>query len=152
MSFRSCYNLLALKWHDERDVWMLTTCHSTDIGHTTKIDYRIGLPLQKPTCVIDHNVNKGGVDKIDMVLNSVQSIRKSLKWYDKYFFLTLNIVGWNAYCLFQSATATKQKSNMRCLIARYSNNPKRVIESRFPCIYLNEASKKKSSSKMCHLQ
>ncbi|KOC58590.1 hypothetical protein WH47_07820 [Habropoda laboriosa] len=49
----------------------------------------------------------GTVDKIDMVLKSVECIRKSLKWYKKYFFYMLDMVVWNAYCLYQSSTATK---------------------------------------------
>lgn len=67
ISFRSCNNLVVLKWHNKRHVWMITTSQSADFVDTTKIDYRTGLPIQKLTCVIDYNASMGAVDKIDMV-------------------------------------------------------------------------------------
>jgi hypothetical protein len=34
--FRSSKNLLAIKWCDKKEVWMLTTCHNSDIVPTVK--------------------------------------------------------------------------------------------------------------------
>lgn len=56
---------------------------------------------------IDYNTNMDAVDKIDMVLKSVECICKSLKWHKKYFFHMLDMVEWNTYCLYQSAAVTK---------------------------------------------
>ncbi|XP_017754218.1 PREDICTED: piggyBac transposable element-derived protein 4-like [Eufriesea mexicana] len=57
--------------------------------------------IQIPVCVLDHNNSMGTVDKADMVISTVNSTRKSLKWYRKFFFHLLDICVWNAYCLYK---------------------------------------------------
>lgn len=101
ISFRSSENLLCIKWQDRREVWMLTTLHYADIVNTQKIHYRTKSPIKKPTCVQDYNHFMGIVDKTDMVLSSIESTRKSYKWYKKFFFHLLGIGVWNAYVLFK---------------------------------------------------
>ncbi|KAH9644328.1 hypothetical protein HF086_003113 [Spodoptera exigua] len=69
-------NIMALKWHDKKDVYMITTMHKDQMGPTEKIDRSTGLPKMKPECVIDYNEHMGIVDLNDMMLSSLQSIRK----------------------------------------------------------------------------
>lgn len=47
---RSNHNLLALKWRDKKDVWMLSTSHSDDFVETKKNNYQTGEPKRKPKC------------------------------------------------------------------------------------------------------
>lgn len=47
ISFRSTETLLCIQWQDKREVWMLTSLHSTDIVQTVKLDYRSKLPIKK---------------------------------------------------------------------------------------------------------
>ena len=56
---------------------------------------------QKPVCVLDYNNSIGAIDKADMVISTVNSTRKTLKWYRKFFFHLLDICVWNAYCLYK---------------------------------------------------
>ncbi|KAJ8946215.1 hypothetical protein NQ318_013026 [Aromia moschata] len=61
--------LLAIKWTDKRDVLMLTSFHDTVMDGDK----------EKPVCVIDYNSNMGGVDRVDMLLSSIESVRKTMK-------------------------------------------------------------------------
>lgn len=101
MCFRSSSNMLALKWKDKRDVYMLSTCHTADFINTKKINYQTQQVIQKPSCIVDYTVNMGAVDNRDKVITNVESIRKSVKWYKKYFFHLLDVSIWNAFCLFK---------------------------------------------------
>lgn len=47
---------------------------------------------EKPVCVIDYNSNMGGVDRVDMLLSSIESVRKTIKWYKKVFFSSFGLV------------------------------------------------------------
>lgn len=55
-------NLLFLKWKDKRDVFMLSTKHNFDM---IQINNKYRNPQMKPSCVVDYNKNKVGVDRID---------------------------------------------------------------------------------------
>lgn len=110
-SFRSTHNLLALKWQNKREVYMLSTCHSADLIDTKKINFRTKEIIQKPSCIVDYNLCMGAVDKSDMVISSVETVRKSNTWYKKYSFHLLDISIWNAYCLYKFNT--KKEITMR---------------------------------------
>lgn len=99
--FRSSPNMLALKWQDKREVYMLTTCHSADFVNTKKVNYRTKQVIQKPSCIVDYTANMGAIDNRDKVISNVESVRKSTKWYKKYFFHLLDVAIWNAFCLYK---------------------------------------------------
>ncbi|KAL6418516.1 hypothetical protein ACFW04_012036 [Cataglyphis niger] len=61
MCYRSTDILLAMKWHDKRR------------------DYRSGLYKKKPSCIVDYNSNMGAVDRVDMILSTLNSLRKTIK-------------------------------------------------------------------------
>ncbi|CAG5123999.1 unnamed protein product, partial [Candidula unifasciata] len=62
VSSKSAACLLAIKWCDKREVWMLTTCHDSGMVATEKIDRKTGLTIVKPQCVVDYNKCMGSVD------------------------------------------------------------------------------------------
>ena len=97
--FRSSTNLLVLKWMDKKEVCIISTMHTADF--TTISRYGGKQILQNPVCVVDYNNSMGIVDKVDMVISTVDSTRKSLKWYRKFFFHLIDICVWNAYCLYK---------------------------------------------------
>lgn len=76
-----------LRWMDRREVCMLTTLHTNLMKESHKKDRQTGQSIMKPQCVIDYNNNMGAVDRLDMMLSSVESVRKSTKWYRKFFFI-----------------------------------------------------------------
>ncbi|KAL1276495.1 hypothetical protein QQF64_036118 [Cirrhinus molitorella] len=61
----SCEEMLAVKWHDKRDVHMLTTVHSAEMSPSAKKDHTTGYEKIKPQCVLDYNKKMGAVDKHD---------------------------------------------------------------------------------------
>ncbi|CAL7937381.1 unnamed protein product [Xylocopa violacea] len=108
-----CYEstdiLLAMKWHDKKEVWILSSAHAATLIETEKRDYRTGLNKKKLSCIADYNSNMGAVDRVDMILSTLNSVRKSVKWYKKLFFHLLDLAIYNAYILYQNSTGSKQK-------------------------------------------
>jgi len=54
-----------LKWHDKRDVSMVSTYHNAD---TQRVSNK-GKETEEPLCVIDCNHNTGGVNLKDLLLH-----------------------------------------------------------------------------------
>ncbi|CAG5115153.1 unnamed protein product [Candidula unifasciata] len=80
VSSKSAACLLAIKWCNKQEVWMLTTCHNSGMVATEKIDRKTGLNIVKPQCVVDYSKCMGSVDCTEMLLSSIESIRKTVKW------------------------------------------------------------------------
>ena len=98
--YRQRDNLLAMKWVDKRDVAMLSTVHTNTMAITEKTD-RNGMPIIKPSCVVQYNKYMGGVDTSDQLSKYYSFTRKTLKWWVKLFFHILNIAATNAYILYR---------------------------------------------------
>ena len=58
--------LLALKWQDNKEVYMLSTIHSTAYENSKKIDRKTGEEIRKPSCILDYTDKMGAVDHVDM--------------------------------------------------------------------------------------
>nr|XP_046473271.1 piggyBac transposable element-derived protein 4-like [Neodiprion pinetum] len=168
VDFRTSSNLLALKWRDKTDVLMLSTFHTSEFISTGKRNYRTQEIVYKPKCIVDYNLSMGAVDKCDMVISSIKSIRKSIKWYKKYFFHLLDIAVWNSYCLYKYKTekdisiAAFHLELVRQIFRKYHKNdvrhsgpksadkyPLRLTGRHFPAIYTNEKTKRKSALRKC---
>lgn len=67
--------LLALKWYDQREVWLFSTMHEPEI------------------------VDVG--DKSDVIPSTIGSIRKSAKWYIKLFFHLMDMALYNSFGLYK---------------------------------------------------
>jgi len=57
--FRHCEKLLAISWHDKRQVSMLSTLHDGSIVQRLKTD-RDGNAISKPNVVLEYNKYIGG--------------------------------------------------------------------------------------------
>ncbi|CAK9809208.1 PiggyBac transposable element-derived protein 4 [Anthophora quadrimaculata] len=166
-SFRSSKHLLAMKWCDKREVYMLSSCHNHEFVNI-KLHYRTQEIIKKPKCVVDYNRLMGSVEKADMVINTIHSQRKSLKWYKKYFFHLIDMCVWNAFCLYKLKTS-KQISMakfhlelIRQLLHHYLSNYKKNVENKsgqtnplrltgrhFMSLYTNEPTKRKNPLRKC---
>ncbi|KAK3892069.1 hypothetical protein Pcinc_004038 [Petrolisthes cinctipes] len=87
----------AFKWNDRRAVHLLSTIHKGEIVETGKIHHRTKNPILKPDVVVDYTQNMRLVDKSDCQLSSVECLRKSVKWYHKFFFHLIDVSMLNAY-------------------------------------------------------
>lgn len=101
IQFKSCGTLLALKWMDNKEVWMLSTVNGPEFVETEKKDHKTGQNKLKPSCVVNYNKSMGAVDKADMMLSSVQCIRKTMKWYKKVFFHLTDLCVLNAKAIYE---------------------------------------------------
>uniref|UniRef100_A0A8C1Q7F3 PiggyBac transposable element-derived protein domain-containing protein n=1 Tax=Cyprinus carpio TaxID=7962 RepID=A0A8C1Q7F3_CYPCA len=99
--FKSCEEMLAMKWHDKRDVHMLTTVNSAEMSPSGKIYHTTGNEKIKPQCVLDYIKKMGGVDKVDMMDSFVGCTRKTLKWYKKLFFHFVDLAVHNAFIVYK---------------------------------------------------
>lgn len=71
-----------LKWHDKRDVLMISTCHDDEMTATKSWNGEI----KKPSMVIDYNDAKKGIDVADQLGSYYSPLRKSMTWYKKIAF------------------------------------------------------------------
>ena len=84
---------------------MLSTCHNPAMVETGKSN-REGNQVMKPTMVSSYNTHMGGVDRIDQQLHSIQSLRKSNKWYKKLALRLVMQVTLNAHKVYQIHSGT----------------------------------------------
>jgi hypothetical protein len=168
INFRSTGSLLALKWSDKREVWMLTTCHNSEMVPTEKEDRKTGVSVRKPKCVVDYNNCMGSVDRTDMLLSSIESIRKTLKWYKKLFFHILDLSILNAHSLYKvvmgknTPVADFHLTLIREILEKYckerrksgggrrsENLPLRLMQRHFSSKIESTTSQKKSPTRKC---
>lgn len=96
--FRRSGPLLCFKWHEKRDVTMLSTIHEACMVETNKTDAE-GNKIMKPESVYYYCKKMGGVDLHDQLLTYYSFLRKSCKWSRKLLIHMFNMVLLNAYIL-----------------------------------------------------
>lgn len=101
--------LLAIKWQDKRDVFILSSTHNGLFTQTKRKD-KYGTFIRKPNCIIQYNKFMGLIDKCDMQLSFHENNRKTLKWYKKLSFHIFELMMCNAYILFKDL---KDKKKMK---------------------------------------
>lgn len=86
--FRRKGSLLAVKWRDQRDVYMLSCKNPATMIDMTRGegDHQNRHQSVKPACVVSYNANKAGVDKHDQMVQYYPLGRKTVKWWKKVFF------------------------------------------------------------------
>ena len=80
--------LLAVKFHDKRDLHMLSTIHEATIAvlSKSKRDRNNSEYVAKPACVVDYVSKMRGVHLSGQINQYDSCIRKTSKWYKKLFF------------------------------------------------------------------
>ncbi|XP_047103633.1 piggyBac transposable element-derived protein 4-like [Schistocerca piceifrons] len=81
--FRRKNDVLALRWKDKRDVWMISTRHTSSM---LPVATREGNEKLKPVAVLDYNKHKAGVDIFDQRLSYGALDHKTVKWWRKLAF------------------------------------------------------------------
>uniref|UniRef100_A0AAY5K4P2 PiggyBac transposable element-derived protein domain-containing protein n=1 Tax=Esox lucius TaxID=8010 RepID=A0AAY5K4P2_ESOLU len=95
---------LAVKWHDKRDVHVLSTVHTATMSETGRVDHLTGERKVKPDCVQEYNKKMGAVDRVDMVNSFVECARKTTKWYKKIFFHLVDTALFNSHIVHRHLT------------------------------------------------
>lgn len=113
-------SLLALKWCDKREVYMLSSCHAATEQWTGRMSRNDGSPIYKPSCIVDYIQKMGGVDLSDQLLTYYSFLRKTGKWWRKLWVHMLNMLVLNAYILNSKFGERKlNHSDYREYIAEY---------------------------------
>lgn len=110
--FRRKGDVLALKWKDKRDVFLLSSTDKAVMVQTGQgRDERAGGDHEtlKPAAIVRYNQNKAGVDRADQMASYYPMHRKTVKWWKKMFFglFTMSLINLNKYRNMKNGTATK---------------------------------------------
>jgi len=108
--FQRSENLLVVKYHDKRDVCMLSTIHEATVSVLDKVDRTTNNAVSKPTCIVDYIRLMGGVDLSDQMNSYNSCLRKTTKWYRKLFFHLFNLCLINAYLLYKKFHTGEKKN------------------------------------------
>lgn len=68
-------DLLAVKFTDHKDIYMLTTIHDDSV-QTVPVQHRATPTLNKPICLLKYKKYMGGVDLSDQLLEAYDASRK----------------------------------------------------------------------------
>ncbi|XP_017759329.1 PREDICTED: piggyBac transposable element-derived protein 4-like [Eufriesea mexicana] len=101
---RSCNRVLALKWRDKRDVYMMSTKHET-----AEMTSQGSKRTLKPNCITEYNKGMNGIDLQDQILACFPIMRKYMKGYKKIFFYLFDIGLFNSYILWKKLNDGKKQ-------------------------------------------
>ncbi|XP_068107881.1 piggyBac transposable element-derived protein 4-like [Hyperolius riggenbachi] len=91
--------IMALRWHDKKDVSFLSTVHNAATALTRA---RGGKEAQKPIVALDYHRTMGDLDRADQALTFYPAVRKQQrKYYKKLFRHLLEQCLWNAFVLYK---------------------------------------------------
>lgn len=169
---RVCYkssNLSVIQWMDNEETTMLSTLHSDATSGRKKT--KEGVESQKPKCITDYNYNMSTIERTDLLLSSIESVRKSVKWYKKVFLHLVDMTLVNAHALYKVTSGNTniplrkyQLALVKELVTKYQkvkprastsnrcdtdNSPLRLIERHFPSMYPPKESTQKPPSRRC---
>ena len=165
---RNCGSMIVMKWMDNREVYMLSTIHDSQMVGIGKIDHNKGGQIMKPVCVQNYNENMGAIDLVDMQSSFTECIRKTIKWYKKVFFHMVDMASINAYYLYKTKSSKSLQLKefrlelIKSIIVKYSNqkqisvgrptldSPLRLSARHFPSLVPSTASKTAAQRK-CHV-
>ncbi|CAH2008632.1 unnamed protein product [Acanthoscelides obtectus] len=160
VDWRSSNTMLALKWKDRRDVIMLTTIHANKIVSLPKISRITKENIKKPLCVVEYNTHMGAVDRSDMMISSIDCTRKSIKWYAKVFFHSVDVTLLNSHAMFSTQHPEKvpfakfhlevirQYSSTEAKPLHFDQGNARLTERHFPELVPRKEGKK-SATRRC---
>ncbi len=118
---------------------MLSTLYETIMVPTGKVHFVTKQQKIKRLCVKEYNENVGLLDKYDMQISFSECIRRSVKWYKKFFFHLWDLTIYSAYILYKLKKnvnlplATYQLEVVRKIIGKYGSQVRSSI-CRPPCV------------------
>jgi len=101
--FATSNDLLGVVWHDQRDVFLLSTAHNQSVTSVLKRlkGCRDKKSVACPTCIQDYNLYMGGVDLSDQYLSYYSLTHpKTLKWWKKIFWRMIDIAILDSWIIF----------------------------------------------------
>ncbi len=129
--YKQSNGVLLLSWVDNKEVNVLSTIHAPVQEQARRRQRGTGLPIFKPQCINDYNINMRLVDKKDQVVASAECARKTMRWYKKFFFHSLDLVLYNSHIIYKELTGKTETREEFCvelareLILEYKREPVR---------------------------
>lgn len=99
--------LLAICRQDKHAVNVQTTNQKGDMVDRCKKDKTTGKPIMKPETALDYNARICQVDKSDLMVGSIECVRRTVKWYKRMFLHLMDITVLNSYNLYVVKTSKK---------------------------------------------
>ncbi|CAH1972612.1 unnamed protein product [Acanthoscelides obtectus] len=140
--------IMIQKWHDKKDVLMISTLHDKTME---KVLTKKG-EIEKPTCVLEYNKKMGGVDLADNYLHYYGTARSRVKkYYMKMFWHFLSVTTLNSFHIYKRNGGRLKRINFLLelgeqIVRKYSSQitfgtrrsrapmPSRFIERHFPSV------------------
>ena len=109
-------SIVATKWRDTKDVYVLSNCHSDNMTKTKrKLKTGESKEFDCPDMIQFYNTHMGGVDLSDQQVILYDFDRKSQKWWRKGFYKLLNSAMVNSWIIFNDISGTRKKSHKSLL-------------------------------------
>ena len=102
--FVRCGDITVARWHEKRDVYLISTMHGNETTIVTRRSRRGEEQLRLPTMVADYNHHMGGVDVADQYMCYYGIAKKTRKWWKHIAFRLLDMAILNAYIIFYHNT------------------------------------------------
>ena len=106
--WKRCNNLLALRWTNKRDVYMISTKHES-VEMVEQSDKELQ-KVMKPKCILAYNKGMGAVDHQDQMLSCFPIMRKVIKGYRKLFFYMSDMALFNTYIMHKTMHSRKKET------------------------------------------
>lgn len=100
-------NVLAVRFHGKKEIYILSTIHTMKSVNTGKKNLR-GDNIEKLHIIHDNNQKMDGVDKNDAVVGNYSCVRKSYKWTTKVFLHYLEEAMFNSYIIYKKTGGKKR--------------------------------------------
>ena len=89
-------NLIAMKWKDKKDVFMLTNC---DYGSSIDYENNQGQIKKRPYPIVQYNRQKGGVDLVNQYTAYYANEHRTYKYWFRIFTAIMDISLYNAFVI-----------------------------------------------------
>lgn len=104
MKCKTNYNLVCLKWYDNKPVQVLSSCtdhRPVGVCKRWSPKEKVYIDVPRPAIIESYNKGMGGVDLADMLMELYKINHRSRKWYIRVFYWCLGTSVINAWLLYR---------------------------------------------------
>ena len=106
-TFRRNENMLAIRYHDKKEIYILSTMHDASLTSIGK-NNRNGDEIIRLKAIHDYNQSMGVVDRNDGQIGHYKCIQKTYKWSTKLFFHFVEEAIFNSFIIYNKAGGSKR--------------------------------------------